>query len=210
MKKVFTIVLACLFGLHCSAATDDTFVYLDADGNELADGAEITVSKVEEDVFFGDLLINPNLKVKNSGSEDADLRIDYQIKSIPGGKFQICFPTSCLYNEAAGQFSTPSGTVKGGKSQAMLTEWILDKEKTGTCTVVYQIIKMADGNDVAKGRTLTVNFVYNDEAAIDNVENTAAAEVVRYNLSGQMCGKNRKGLNIVRLSNGKVVKVLNK
>ena len=47
--------------------------------------------------------------------------------------------------------------------------------------------------------------------AIKDVDfNATSQESVRYNVAGQLIEKGQKGLNIVKLANGKVVKVIEK
>ena len=64
---------------------------------------------------------------------------------------------------------------------------------------------------VGEGPTINVNLIYSDPAAIDGIEGNDNTRIVaRYNANGQIVKSPVKGVNILKLSNGKVVKVIEK
>ena len=92
MKKIFTSILMLLFATNFALADEDFPVqFVDKDGKVVADGTTVNVAEGEKDVF-GDLLFKTGLFVTNASEDDVYVGIDYEIKSIPNGAFQICFP----------------------------------------------------------------------------------------------------------------------
>ena len=140
MKKLFTLCAAMLMGSAMAfGQVDQTFQFVDKDGNVVADGTTWTVSEKVEDLFYG-LMIPSELSVKNTSGEDANVAVDFQVTQISGGAFQICFPTNCQTRtdvtevEETGALEMAAGEVKD-----MATEWVVkpfdsDVEATGTCT----------------------------------------------------------------------------
>ena len=61
MKKIFTLALLMF---TVSATFAQGYVFTDKDGNELTEGANLTISIAEEDPF-GDVLMNSGLSIKN-------------------------------------------------------------------------------------------------------------------------------------------------
>ena len=55
-----------------------------------------------------------------------------------------------------------------------------------------------------------VNTIKDATAIKDVANDVKAQETARYNAAGQLVGKGHKGLNIIRLDNGKAVKVIEK
>ena len=89
MKKIFTSILMLLFATNFALADEDFPVqFVDKDGKVVADGVTVNVAEGEKDVF-GDLLFKTGLFVKNASEDDVYVGIDYEIKSIPNGAFQI-------------------------------------------------------------------------------------------------------------------------
>ena len=68
MKKVFTLVMMMLVaGATCVFAdVDETFQFMDKDGNVLADGAEWVATEVENDGW--DDMVVSGLYVKNNST----------------------------------------------------------------------------------------------------------------------------------------------
>jgi hypothetical protein len=92
-----------------------------------------------------------------------------------------------------------------------MSEWIpVDETSYGTTTVELQAnIVTALGTVESYGPKITVNMIYKDPASVKNLENEVKA-VARYNAAGQQISGEQQGLNIVKLDNGKAVKVVNK
>lgn len=102
MKQIkLTFLLTALLSmvgarmLAFDTKVDKTIQFVDKNGNVVADGATVNVEEGEKDVF-GDLLFKTGLFVSNTSENDVYIGIDYEIKSLPNGAFQICFPQNCV------------------------------------------------------------------------------------------------------------------
>ena len=211
MKKIFTSVLMLLFAANVAFADNEpTVQFVDKDGKVVADGTTLNVTEGED--YFGDLMFKTGLYVKVATEGSVYVGIDYDIKSLPNGSFQICFPQNCVMKEAAGQYSTEKGSFGATDKKDIQAEWLPDEDGFGTCTVELQVNAYIY-NALTKVYTLaesgpkvTVNMIYKDPASVDNIENDQAKETDRFNLSGQRISEGQKGVNIVKYDNGKTVK----
>lgn len=179
MKKVFTLVMMMLVaGTTCVFAdVDETFQFMDKDGNVLADGTELVRDEIEDDGFT--LMVPSGLYVKNVSDAEAELRIDFKIESIDHGSHQICFPMSCTV-----QYTVENGCTGKEKldpdeaPKSIAAEWIpggidedgdrnVDIYYYGECRVVYQIVhlkkKVFSGYEEIPGATVIVNYKYSDD-----------------------------------------------
>lgn len=221
MKKLFTLCAAMLMGSAMAfGQVDQTFQFVDKDGNVVADGTTWTVSEKVEDLFYG-LMIPSELSVKNTSGEAANVAVDFQVTQISGGAFQICFPTNCQTRtdvtevEETGALEMAAGEVKD-----MATEWVVkpfssDVEATGTCTATVQlkVMELIEGSfryEVkAYGPKITVVFSNNGTTGIGSVEAVGGKKVeAYYSLSGRRLSVPQKGLNIVKFADGTARKVV--
>ena len=70
-------------------------------------------------------------------------------------------------------------------------------------------IEKFDYEDIGETSTITVHFVYNEKSTgINGISNADATVVARYAADGTRLSAPQKGLNIVKLSNGKTVKYI--
>lgn len=221
MKKLFTLCAAMLMGSAMAfGQVDQTFQFVDKDGNVVADGTTWTVSEKVEDLFYG-LMIPSELSVKNTSGEAANVAVDFQVTQISGGAFQICFPTNCQTKtdvtevEETGTLEMAAGEVKD-----MATEWVVkpfgsDVEVTGTCTATVQlkVMELIEGSfryEVkAYGPKITLVFSNNGTTGIGSVEAVGGKKVeAYYSLSGRRLSVPQKGLNIVKFADGTARKVV--
>ena len=221
MKKLFTLCAAMLMGSAMAfGQVDQTFQFVDKDGNVVADGTTWTVSEKVEDLFYG-LMIPSELSVKNTSGEDANVAVDFQVTQISGGAFQICFPTNCQTRtdvtevEETGALEMAAGEVKD-----MATEWVVkpfssDVEATGTCTATVQlkVMEQIEGSFMyevkAYGPKITLVFSNNGTTGIGSVEAVGGKKVeAYYSLSGRRLSVPQKGLNIVKFADGTARKVV--
>ena len=221
MKKLFTLCAAMLMGSAMAfGQVDQTFQFVDKDGNVVADGTTWTVSEKVEDLAIG-LMIPSELSVKNTSGEDANVAVDFQVTQISGGAFQICFPSNCLSRtdvtevEETGALEMAAGEVKD-----MATEWVVkpfssDVEATGTCTATVQlkVMEQIEGSfryEVkAYGPKITLVFSNNGTTGIGSVEAVGGKKVeAYYSLSGRRLSVPQKGLNIVKFADGTARKVV--
>ena len=218
MRKLSTLALLLMMGaMSAWSQTENIFRFVDKDGKEVPDGTELTITETEEmdDGFGGVSTIMPSgLYVENTTGEEASLRIHCQLQTLDNGLFQICFPTTCISKEAVETFDTPSGPLSSGEIKTLQTEWLPDTY--GRCTAVYQVEVMKlismiplKYESLGMGPSVTVEYVYTDPAHIEEMHGDEANEPEAcYNLNGIKRNALQRGLNIVRMKNGQVVKQL--
>ncbi len=222
MKRVFISAIVALLSIGAYAQTDlTTLQFIDKNGNVVEDGSTITVNETE--ITGGTLQISSGLYVKNTTNEEQGTGVDFTITQLDNGAPQCCFPTNCIpgTNEVGKNYSTENGGIGANQSLSFQTEWI--PTSYGTCTVTFQLKIMEVKEKTIFGTTLpdydtfkaygpkiTVKFVYSDPTSINGVETGKANPVAYYKPNGQRIDSLQQGLNIVVLSNGKTVKILNK
>lgn len=215
MKKLFTSVFMLLFATCFAFAQDEPLVrFVDAAGNVYADGSVIDVTEGEDD-GWGGLQFPTGLYVENLAGEEIYVGISYHLKALPNGTFQICFPENCKSMSKLGMGDTEQGALSVDEKKYTNSEWIPDENGFGTCTVDLQV-NIYTYNAITRkynldehGPKVTVNMIYKNPASVKNLENEVKA-VARYNAAGQQISGEQQGLNIVKLDNGKAVKVVNK
>lgn len=218
MKKDLLLVLFLALGplnmLTAHAGDDDTFVFLDGDLNELADGATVTVNVEEDD--FGELTGDSKIRIRNTSDEKQGVRITGEVNTLPSGHFQICFPSVCEYFYSTGSFTTKDGYVLGGKQPRLQAEYMPEAVSYGTCSVTVKAVRLkldSDGNPttevLGEGPTVNINFVYANptgikSAKVDNEKKVTA----RYSISGARLQAHVPGINILKYSDGTTRRVL--
>lgn len=215
MKKSFTLFLVLLTTATLMAQDLSTIIFVDQKGQEMQDGATITVSTPVTD-DFGETLFPSGLFAKNISAENAGIRIHYTIESLENGIFQICFPTNCVTKTTTGSFVTESDLMSAGQTRDLQTEWI--PEVYGQCKVVYQIELMNQTqafppkfDSKGMGPTVTVIYSYDDSSAITAIGAEASKSVVaRYSLDGRSLTAPHHGIVIERLVNGQLRKTINR
>lgn len=222
MKKLFTLCAAFLMcGTSAMAQEDNTFDFVDADGNVVADGSVWEVSeRTEEALSNGTVMsayINSGLYVRNNSTESASCSIDYQVTQLSGGNFQICFPVVCwaVSSVMSAPVNTGTGTLSGSATQDIQTEWLTmsygTDEVYGTCEATLQLYTVNDDGTTTTNSKITVRFVNTDSTTdgIDGVSATYTNEpVAYYSLDGSQRPVAQKGINIVKYADGSVRKVV--
>ena len=175
MRKFVTFcisLLACAAFNVAHAEVDNTFHFVDKNGQVVPDGSTINVTKVEIDDDFGNVLLYSGLSVKNNSSASASMIVKYNISHLDNGKFNMCFPNQCTPRSELGEYKTDAGSMKGGETLPLQSDWEPSSEVAyGKCTVTYQLIPVKiksvlhNTYDVlGEGFKVTVNFIYNDPA----------------------------------------------
>lgn len=229
MKKIFTLFVA----LFCTVAmfaqdTKGMFEFADKAGNVVPNGSTLTKTEVEK--AGTGLQINTGLFVKpvkpelNGEKLGAKLRVE--VENIDHGTIKYCLLGSCSAASEKGTFYSISNFVE--KLDDLATEWVMGKDKAGNplkgeATVKLTLVackKVSLGlnefdieefewQEVGDCSSVTVKFVYDGTTAINGVTDNANATVVaRYAADGTRLSAPQKGLNIVKLSNGKTVKYI--
>jgi hypothetical protein len=208
MKKFFTLFLFFLLtiGQMC-AQEDNTFQFIDKDGNAVSSGTTLTVSQLTEDIFLGNYIAT-GLSVQNASDAQASLRVSYHIETMDNGMFQICFPTNCVTKDAAGEYVTTKGDMTASEKRDLQCEWF--PQAYGTCKVTLAVeVLNALGTKTADGPAVHVVFQYSDPTRV-NAVSAEAGSVERFNLQGVPVDARQKGISINRLSDGKIVKTITK
>lgn len=212
-RSILFIICALCFGHVLAQEPDDTFQFFDLNGDIVADGSIITVSTLNEE----DQMVVP-LIVKNVNGMKAAAALYETINGMPNGEWQTCAFGNCVVLSNDGY--SAKDIVMDGFEQDIQTEWIPQEGQYATWTATLQIHTFniitvskfgvtteSVGNDVVGyGPTVTVKFVYSDPASVNNVANPSVAQQQCYSISGQRMANGSKGLAIVRMADGHVVK----
>ena len=217
MKRFFTSMMMLLLATGFSFAQEEEqspVQFVDEKGNVIADGAVVNVTEGVEDEF-GDVIFFTGVYVENISGNDITVGAEYEILSISNGTFQICFPENCVMQTQKGYYTTNQGTMQMETKRDMLAEWLPEQFGYGTCSVTLQVNTYTYNavtkkyNVDEKGPKVTVNMIYTDPASVKNLENKVT-ETARYNVAGQKTDNHQQGINIIKLDNGKAVKMLGK
>lgn len=222
MKRVFAFAFAALLSIGAFAQEEQpTFQLFDKNDNPVADGATLVLTEGEN---LGAYQIPSGLYLKNNSDDTQGVGIDVNLISIDNGTFSCCFPMSCRTVSSAGvyeDYNDPT-TMDAGEERALITEWI--PNTYGSCMAELQFkvfnVEKQDifGTTVYSpsdfkeyGPKVTLHFVYADPTSVNGIkDNTNTTVVARYNANGMSVKSEVKGLNIIRLSNGKTIKQIKK
>lgn len=224
MKSLRSLLLAAatMMAVGSYAQVDDTFVFVDADGNEIPSGSTVTFTDVVADDFVGDVIHCP-VYVKNNTEDKQGVGGTINLESIDNGKFQICFPLVCTEGmEEPGEKDLDPNIMQPGEKKDIQAEWFTEGD--GTCKATLQL---ALYEVVTKRVGIITTEVAGDELETDypmpsvtlvcangvtgindilTVDNTKVEAV--YSADGKRLSAMQKGLNIVKLTNGKTLKVV--
>lgn len=223
MKRFFTLLVS-VFALTATGWAQDggedldqTFVFVDDQGNIVPDGSVITVAAINDE---GQMVVP--LKVKNVEGGGAAVSMYETIDALPNGGWQTCAFGNCMTLSATGY--SAKNIISGTDASDIQTEWMPEQGKYATWSATLQIHvfniitktvfgmkqEVAGEEIIGYGPKVTVNFVYNSESA--HISGTAADHQPKeyFNVRGQRIDGPQKGLNIIRLANGKTIKTINK
>ena len=223
MKRFFTLLVS-VFALTSTGWAQDggedldqTFVFVDDQGNIVPDGSVITVAAINDE---GQMVVP--LKVKNVEGDGAAVSMYETIDALPNGGWQTCAFGNCMTLSATGY--SAKNIISGTDASDIQTEWMPEQGKYATWSATLQIHvfniitktvfgmkqEVAGEEIIGYGPKVTVNFVYNSESA--HISGTAADHQPKeyFNVRGQRIDGPQKGLNIIRLANGKTIKTINK
>lgn len=214
MKKLYTLCLALMCAAATSAQSDDAkgmFEFTDKAGNVIADGSVITRDEIDQNAI--DDQINSGLYVKQNTSESGMLvYLGVDLSRLDNGTFQFCFPNGCQAVKSTGQYSSKRDVME---NQSIMTEWMPTAYGQATATLSLHAVKKGGTasfptyKELGTCSTVTVHFVYADPTGINDISSDAhATPTAFYTADGKRLPAMQKGLNIVRLSNGKTVKVM--
>jgi len=227
MKKIkyLAIAAAMILGVanaNAQSAADKTFCFIDANGNEVADGSTVTFYVKTEEIIPGIPSLGTkteakfDLNVKNTTSNNAAVSAHIVTDKLSSGRLQFCFPNTCPPVIPA-DYTTDNRILAPGESIPLNSEWIPEEGTYGEADFTLQIRLMdyfgMNGNYnyefLANGPKIKIHCIYADPAGIGSLEADKNANVVsRYNAGGQLISEPVKGINILRLSNGKTIKMV--
>lgn len=240
MKKISTLCLSLLcFAGAASAQQTSTFRFVEKQANglyvEVPDGSVLNYNLADaEETPFG-IQIKPALFVQNIKGEEAAVSLELEILSInEGAAIQFCAAGNCQSFDEVGKYVKNGFEAKGNIDDMMLEyipksdmdddgniisfdgaasitlradecEYTEEKTKWGTTNYKF-------GDVITAGPQVSINFTFDltGIANVQNPDNGVVEEVARYNAAGQLVNGPVKGLNIVKLANGKTVKQLYK
>ena len=236
MKKIFTLCFALFSAVTMFAQeTKGMFEFATADGTVVPSGTVITKSDVEDftepEDEYDTKQISTGLFVKpiktDLNGEKICVKLRLNVERIDNGSIAFCLLGNCKNAIEEGEFESNGGFVD--KLGDLQTEWMIgndeetDKAKYGeakaklTLVVCRKVslgkdqfgIEKFDYEDIGESSTITVHFVYNEKSTgINGINNADATVVARYAADGTRLSAPQKGLNIVKLSNGKTVKYI--
>ena len=218
LKLMALAAMLCLGTVNVAAQDeeelDESFIFVDEEGNEIADGSTVTfVGKPHP--FTGKVSqVDVEVSVKNTLPSAEYCSLHIVTDTLPSGSITCCFADQCRDNIPA-DYESASGSFVSGDTKGLQTEWMVEDGNYGTATLTLQLRHMEKFATtyipVGEGPTINVNLIYSDPAAIDGIEGNDNTRIVaRYNANGQIVKSPVKGVNILKLSNGKVVKVIEK
>ena len=215
--------------------TKGMFEFATADGTIVPSGSVITKSDVEDhtdpEEGVDNMQIPTGLWIKpvktelNGEKLCVKLRVD--VEKIDHGSINFCLLGNCKPVMREGTYESNGGFVD--QLDDIQTEWMIgndeetDKAMYGEAKAKLTLVvcrKVSQGKDqfgieqfkyedVGESSTVTVHFVYNEKSTgINGISNANATVVARYAADGTCLSAPQKGLNIVKLSNGKTVKYI--
>ena len=225
MKKLFTLCTAMLLAAMATAQTDETFQFVDADGNVVSDGSTIVVNQLNSE---GQMVVP--LFVENISGEKAAVSLYETIDQLPNGTWQTCAFGNCMQLSESGY--SPKTIVAEDFIGDIATEWIPQAGAYATWEAKLQIhvfniitksmfgvVTEAAGTEViGYGPKVTVRFAYGEEETPTGIQE-AVVDVAKprhtktgaswFDLAGRrLSGKENGSLMIVRLPDGSVRKTL--
>lgn len=202
--------------MSMAQSIDQTFEFVDEQGNIVADGSTITINTVEDDGI--DLLMRVPLAVKATSNTDKGGTIKVDASAMPNGSFQICSFGNCIAKPRACIFYSAKGKLNKATQKSIAAEWMPTAEGAWTATLQLQVVE-PEFDDIsedyvydkviADGPKVTVKFAYGESTGIKGVayDQTASEPVAYYTLSGQRVAGVQPGITIVKCQNGKSYKV---
>lgn len=168
MRKIFTL----LFGLSMLAwpamaqDVDESYVFMDEEGNIIENGATVVRNVVEAYDEVSEVIYS-GISVLNLGGLSSDyLKMHYDIQRLDNGSYQICFPSTCNMKTEVGVYETGIGQLMGDL-QDIQSEWFPIAD--GECIVTLRIEVFTKQGlfppsyvHKADGPTLTLRFVKGD------------------------------------------------
>lgn len=209
MKKFFTLIAVALCAITVQAQA--SLEFCQEDGTIIPNGSVITVNTPDPEYLQdGDVFFESGIYIKNTTSSTVNSTLAFNITELSEESgLSVCLGTSCNMYHQAGEYSISNVDLAAGSISCMQCHWApafdcdTDEYVYGACVGTYTLKAGS-----ATCSTITVEFKYEDPAGINNVSSVNKV-LSTYDLQGRQTVGN-KGINIVRMSDGTVKKVLNK
>ena len=216
MKSIKSLLLiaAAMFTTASYAQVDKTFSFIDKDGKEIPSGTVWTANTVEDDPFGEGEMVVDEVYVKNNTNERQGVGAFVNIKKID-------VPENCKSGITGGMTRTDAGTLKAGQVKELKSEWV--PKSDGVCEVYVKLeyynintnkwgiesFERVDDEDLDNPMPYIIIHFVKGATAINGVKDGQNVEVTGiYDATGKQIQTTQKGLNIVKLSNGKTVKIV--
>lgn len=165
------MIAGMLISCMAFAQVDQTFQFVDENGNEVPNGTTLVINEMNED----GMMVVP-LYVKNVSGEKAAVSMYETLDALPNGEFQSCAFGNCMGAEQIknnGNYSSKC-IAAADYLEDIMTEWIIEKGAYATweCTLQIhvfnivskqqfgQIIEQPGDNVIGYGPKVTVRFEY--------------------------------------------------
>lgn len=206
MKKIFTLIAVLSMAAYASA---QSFVFTKG-GEVVEDNATFTfyAEEVEEDYGYGpEIMLHlgaPNdLLLQNKTSEDIAFTAVLTYSDERPWPIQWCMGETC---KMVGDSPYEITEVLPANS-TMRLDYHVDEFSAGVYGSFAANMKIEANGE---SRSININLVYLDPASVGEVSKANITEVARYAADGRQLTQPQRGLNIVRMSDGSVKKVMNK
>lgn len=206
MKKIFTLIAVLGMAAYASA---QSFVFTKG-GEVVEDNATFTfyAEEVEEDWGYGPEIIlhlaaPEDLVLKNNTSEDIPITAILTYTDARPWDISWCMGATC---KQVGDSPYEITEILPANS-TMKLDYHADEYAVGTYGSFAANMKIEANGE---SRSVNINLVYLDPASVGEVSKANVTEVARYAADGRQLTQPQRGLNIVRMSDGSVKKVMNK
>lgn len=206
MKKFFTLIAVLGMAAYASA---QSFVFTKG-GEVVEDNATFTfyAEEVEEDWGYGPeimlhLAAPEDLVLKNNTSEDIPITAILTYTDACPWEISWCMGETC---RTVGKSPYEMTAVLRANS-TMKLDYHANEFAVGIYGSFAANMKIEANGE---SRSVNINLVYLDPASVGEVSKANVTEVARYAADGRQLTQPQRGLNIVRMSDGSVKKVMNK
>lgn len=191
MKSLKSLIIALVASCASFAAmaqdVDNSWSFCYSDGTLIPNGSTVTTNFYKVSDIDG-LMIPTHLYVKNTTDAAAYLKITYNVRQLPNGAFQFCFPGACQVANTTGLFTSQNGGGPAGSVNDTQSEWIPASQGAasyGTCSVLASItvLSMNYGDIptydvIGQGHSITINMVYDASSTAINGLNGDKADII--------------------------------
>lgn len=188
--RSFLMAMVLLAGSTVAFAQDEvdnTFRFIDNDGNEVPDGSTYTAI-AKEPYPGGNFQADFDLFVENTTEDIAYVSARIITEYMSSGSVSFCFPEQCM--SIGLDFTSGTGPIVKGDKKALNSEWIPEAGEYGTATFTLQLRVMEEISPLkyefkAYGPKITLNCIYADPAGINDVTVSGNETVNVYDMTGR-------------------------